>query len=264
MAKKYFKCNPENLCNGASCCKDLVSVPGLSIGDYLRLSEHTGESVESIWRTKGDIGLFLFVPERPNLFTMTLALLHNPCPYLTEDRCTVYENRPIACAEFPWEINVAENGIPENFITYDCLKDVRFTPEQKKFRKELDDLLKEEGDLVAELIWSEISPFVEINCFTAYLTLAEQAKAVQYQRDSKGRSSRLEEATSRAFQLNKRGDFRNGIKGEVLASLLSPVIYSILEDRMAEKLASLVSNKEVRRAHQRTSKKLRRLYRRNK
>ncbi|MBI3190568.1 hypothetical protein HYZ41_02600 [archaeon] len=70
----YFVCNSSALCNGAICCTDQKTRPALCVGDYLRLSWSTGESITEIWHKKGDVFLFNR-DEKPHEFQITLGFL---------------------------------------------------------------------------------------------------------------------------------------------------------------------------------------------
>ncbi|MDI6721503.1 MAG: hypothetical protein QMD85_03870, partial [Candidatus Aenigmarchaeota archaeon] len=76
----YFRCDPINLCNGASCCTSMETKPALSVGDYIRLSKLTGEAPDRIWQEKGDVALYRDDDMDNGEYLILLSLPHDPCP----------------------------------------------------------------------------------------------------------------------------------------------------------------------------------------
>jgi uncharacterized protein len=74
----------------ANCCKTIQ--PGFTDEDIARIAAHLGMSEETF------IGAYLEIdPEEGDHKTKAA-----PCPFLGgDDRCTIYEVRPLGCQEFP-------------------------------------------------------------------------------------------------------------------------------------------------------------------
>lgn len=147
---KYFECKPGELCEKADCCCSRETKPTLSVGDYLRLSEATGEPMDEIWKSKG---MVTASPMPGGLFMLNLSLEHDPCPYLSEMKCSVYEARPIVCATFPMMMlaNHPEQASGENFGGYKCLQNVLPRPEELAQYETIDQILTEEAGIEMHL-----------------------------------------------------------------------------------------------------------------
>ncbi len=164
MAPNYFVCRPGELCDGAACCTSPETRPSLLLGDYIRLSEHTGEPLEKIWREKGDVSLSKFGNMGPTEFLVTLGLLHDPCPYLAHDyRCGVYESRPLGCGSFPFPL-LTENQeeAKTRYGAYRCLDGVEPSPNQIEYAKELHRIMREEAVQDMRILWNGRPRYIQI------------------------------------------------------------------------------------------------------
>ena len=235
---KYFECKTE-LCGGALCCTIPRSKPALSLGDFYRLSEHTGEPLPELWKSKGD--LFPYTGDLPaGLFCLTLSLLHDPCPYLKETKCEVHEIKPTGCANFPDPEFPHQKGSQE---MYPCLRDVKLSSEQITRRKQLQDIQEIEVTAEAKYFWKE-QPIV-INAYTPsdFFELVGQAVKIQQKKDSPAqspRSQRLILAADKMARLVESGDIKTkGLTPFEYSSLLAPVVFPIFEEEVLEMLSNL-------------------------
>ena len=103
-------------CTGCgNCCRETLVM--LTDSDVRRLAEGTGRPLADFVRfvPEGDIGLEKRSPWWVRLATrryvITLRWNRSACVFLGEDnRCTVYEHRPVACREHPFDIQHSESG----------------------------------------------------------------------------------------------------------------------------------------------------------
>jgi Fe-S-cluster containining protein len=244
MTLKYFKCDPENLCDKAECCRDTSALPGLSVGDYIRLSDHTGESITQIWRTKGSLTFSTAEEIAPGRWIAHLSLLHDPCPYLLDDyRCGVHDVKPIGCGSFPLYMMLTEPAeVEESYSHYRCLRNVQPRPEQAVLAKEMFQMMCAEQELDHHMFWKGWIPNVRFTTLTSYFEFFDKAVARQKERDPKGESERtkmLEEAIKTFRQLVEDGTVSQGIQYSVYKSLLGPIVFAYAEDEVAERMDTL-------------------------
>lgn len=94
-----FECHPEVECF-TFCCRDVDLT--LYPYDVLRLKTALGIDSEQFVREH----TYLLRGENPFFPTVKLQLADEkskPCPFLTDDGCSVYDNRPSACRTYPLE-----------------------------------------------------------------------------------------------------------------------------------------------------------------
>jgi Fe-S-cluster containining protein len=242
--EKYFRCEPGTLCDGARCCRSIESVPALSLGDYFRLSEYAGEPMARIWRNRGEIALSDFNDLRECEFLVSLGLMHDPCPYLSEDlMCGVYDARPLGCAAFPFFL-LARNDrqLKENYSGYGCLDGIGMSREQVEFARELNSIMIEDADLTFEFLWEGKPRYVHTPVLGDYIELCREAASLQIERDpgmQSERSKKLGRTISRMSGMIESGEFVNGLSADVYASMLRPVMFPIMEDEIAGKMENL-------------------------
>jgi Fe-S-cluster containining protein len=262
MAERYFICRPNELCERAACCRSLETRPTLGVGDYIRLSEYTGEPVTKIWRERGNINLTHFKGMGTGEFIATLSLLHDPCPYLSDDSaCSVYEVRPLVCADFPFNLLIEERERLEQYKDYDCLRDVRPTPRQVKKWKELKGIMNREADLDCKFFWRG-RPTVTISTIGAYFELVKRAIDLQKVRDPEAkseRSRRLLESSSKMKDLLETGELQNGLQADLYISLITPALFPVIEEQVAWELARM--DERTEELYRETSEKWKRLAR---
>lgn len=89
----------------------------LTDGDLSRIAAHTGEHPRDFvrWVTRDEIQMDdepeAFVRLRQGKRVMTLAHGRRGCRYLgSDDRCTIYDHRPLGCRVFPFDPSFGKDG----------------------------------------------------------------------------------------------------------------------------------------------------------
>ncbi|MFA4820101.1 MAG: YkgJ family cysteine cluster protein [Candidatus Aenigmatarchaeota archaeon] len=239
-----FKCDPYKLCEGAQCCRGNESYPSLSIGDYIRISGATGKPLTALWRDAGDVQLSDFSDLEKGEYLMTLSLLHDPCPYLTDDfRCSIYEARPLGCGSFPFLLfKYDPEQIRENYKHYACLHGIQPSREQIKFGEDVDTLMRKEAELDVRIMWSGKPRYISVPNVAVYGKLALGANEMQERRDPAGRSYRSRRLLRAIDKMNSfvmDGTLSRGINTDLYISMVQPVVFTLVEDEIAKKLSSL-------------------------
>ncbi len=247
MENKYFECKPGELCDGSTCCKTRGTKPALSVGDFIRLSEATGKPITELWKTKGDATITTYSNLRMGEFLVSLGLLHYPCPFLSqENRCTVYDTRPLGCASFPSLLLESHSEqLDAHYSHYACLKGVKLSPRQKRFWKELDQIMFEEAGADIRFLWKNKPPYIHIPALGDYFKMAADAIIKQKERDPRADlcgSRRLIDTVNQMTGIVGRKEPDAGpivFSTADFIDALTPVMYSIIEDDIAERLANL-------------------------
>ena len=107
-------------CTGCgNCCKETIVM--LTDHDIRRIIDGTGKAPQEFIRFfgEGEITIAKRYPFWVRLATrrviMALRWGRNRCIFLDkEDRCTIYEHRPVACREHPFNITLSDTGAVEN------------------------------------------------------------------------------------------------------------------------------------------------------
>jgi|SRR3989338_464638 len=255
MSQNNFVCKPGELCDGAACCTD--TYPAVTLGDYIRLSKYTGESVEGIWRTKGDNHVTILL-QPPGVVIATLGLLNHPCPYLTADfACGVYESRPMPCMAFPF--TEPSELLRKKDSLYRCLHNARFSEQQKSFAAEIEKITEEELKAEHEILWNNVQYAFKISTNEGYFRLANMALTAQAKKDigaKSFRTQRLMEAVGKSRE-TMDGNKILDLHPRKRAELMAPAIYAIMEEPVAQILASL--DDSTMSYFQKTSERLKQL-----
>jgi len=267
MPKRYFKCDPDLYFCQATCCRSHHTQPSLSLGDFVRLSEEFKEPIPEIWRSKGSICLTARKELRNGEFILTLSLLHHPCPYLSsDDKCSIRHVRPLSCAGFPLSLYMY---FPEQVTGYykglHCLQGARPKPAQVKLGKELFRLMMEESALEIDLMWGGKPKYLYMPRSSDFFKLAQKATDLQISRDPDSKSDRNEmilhsisSMTTIAEHFSSIGSKETRMDTSLLRYFVTPVIFSVFEDEIAEKLEKLEDQaKDVFRETSRKWRKLR-------
>ena len=200
MIMKYFECKPGELCEDARCCQSRETKAALSIGDYFRLSELTGEPMVEIWQSKGSISMSPTPGMPSGHYTMNLGF-DSPCPYLSEMKCSVYPARPIPCATFPLMLMTtnpeALNG--ENFKEYKCLQGVSPRPSEMKGFNEIHEIYVKEAELELRL-WP--GRFVDATDGGSFLEAFFSVVRAQKKKDPLAKERRLRNILKYADKVN--------------------------------------------------------------
>ena len=217
--------------------------PTLSVGDYVRLSEYTGEPITEIWKSRGDVALHVYDTERGK-FSVNLSLLHDPCSYLTEEnRCGVHDARPLACASFPiFQFMFKEEEIKQgHYDIYGCMKNAMPKPEQIELGYELWRIMLAEAKYHLDFLGGE-PMYVNLPSTGNYFQLAGKACELQMSRDPLGMEKRtymLKNSVEKMASLADEAVSGLVLDGSLYAHLLSPVMFSIMEDEIAGRLDNL-------------------------
>jgi Fe-S-cluster containining protein len=97
-----------------ACCRQLVPltlpeiaffqdlVSGLSLRQRQRILQQAGESMALLW--KGDLGspTEMWRKSKSELRSIALRWFENsvPCPFLVDESCSIYQDRPLICREY--------------------------------------------------------------------------------------------------------------------------------------------------------------------
>jgi Fe-S-cluster containining protein len=137
--EKYFKFR----CTGCgNCCKEPL-LP-LTDGDIKRVVRHTGEASHELvrWVDRNGIDMddepeaFVTLPQGKRV--MVLRHAGGGCRYLgSDDRCTIYNHRPLGCRIFPFDPSYADGGKLRRLKLIqatDCLYELDGDNDQDKVR----------------------------------------------------------------------------------------------------------------------------------
>ncbi|MBM4258477.1 MAG: YkgJ family cysteine cluster protein [Deltaproteobacteria bacterium] len=103
-------------CTGCgNCCRDTVVC--LTDADIQRIVDGTGKAVSSFVQFYDDDGVALaasspfWVPFSDKPAVMGLRSTRGHCVFLDgENRCTIYEHRPVTCRQHPFDVQLSETG----------------------------------------------------------------------------------------------------------------------------------------------------------
>lgn len=240
MTNGYFECKPGKICKNADCCRSKYANPSIGIGDYLRISKYTDESILDIWETKGSVSLYYRGCAE---FTVLLSFLHDPCPYLTnENKCRIYEVRPVVCALFPFLSTKTSGQLDAESKNFKCLKNVNFSKEQISKWEEMFKIAKLESDIEFDNFWMGKPIELSMPKVGDYFKLASQALGLQQSRDPnavKPLTKLLLSTVNEMVECQKNGEFKKGLKGVDCKSWLRPVVYTIIHNAIATKIEAI-------------------------
>jgi Fe-S-cluster containining protein len=127
-----FHCDPA--CSRPGCKNQDLQVP-VSLVDLVAAALHRGESVSANYHGRYSLGLLS--NERDDWIRTVSLRLKKPCPFLENDRCSIYPVRPLPCILFPEYLvqagSLAENAGKDHFRDYLCLaRPILLSPERAK------------------------------------------------------------------------------------------------------------------------------------
>ena len=149
-----FNCFPGVSCF-TSCCRDITIV--LTPYDVLRLKDNLKIS-------SGDFldKYTIMIPKKGHLIPMVILKMNETdkkCPFVTQEGCTVYADRPWPCRMYPLDMN--DDG------TYSLIADSsRCLGLEEKDTKKISDWLETQN----------ISPYEEMNEYLSSLTIQLQSQ----------------------------------------------------------------------------------------
>ena len=143
--KSDFECDPT--CTRPGCKNHDLQIP-VSIIDLLGAAMYRDTSVSVIY--PGNYSLGLLSDEREDWIRTVSLRLKKPCPFLENDRCSIYPVRPLPCILFP-EYLVNEgtfeaNARKDHFKDYLCFQRlIPLSPERAKVMAQLKKMWKRES-----------------------------------------------------------------------------------------------------------------------
>ncbi len=227
---KPFECKPGVYCKAADCCRNLDTTVSVSVGDYLRLSQLTGEPIVDLWRSKGEI-VTLHIQENDGFF-VNIALFHDPCPYLSDSlACKAYDARPLDCRGFPYtSFLFYKDQVDLMQKKYRCTRGMFMDEKQKKNYRLLDQIIKEESLAELRFLWPDGVPTFKIKYSSDLADLMTKAHA------SNGPRQERIAIGAREVQANIKN---NEISALVLSQHLPKIIFPIVANDIERRLASL-------------------------
>jgi len=131
-------------CGGCgTCCHLWIPV---TEEDVQRLMEATGRPVEQIVQfvepsrfgaSPGTVAWIKFGPRRRDRRVMCLREIRDKCLYLKNDRCIVYEHRPVVCREHPFVLTLDDSERRIESIELSEVCECSHTLDGKVFRRDL-------------------------------------------------------------------------------------------------------------------------------
>lgn len=114
-------------CTGCgNCCKDVI-VPVTS-EDVQRIKRGTGQASEEIveYYDSSEIDTGSrdpgWIKMRAGRRILGLKKKRGACQYLKDDRCTIYEHRPVTCRRYPFNLALDEHGRLKKLSIHDAVK----------------------------------------------------------------------------------------------------------------------------------------------
>jgi Fe-S-cluster containining protein len=250
MEKRCFSCDPKKYGCNAGCCSGNKSIPELMVADFLRISENAGIPIHEIWDQHGFISLFTMDNMPQFHFKLGTGLFHEPCPYLNlENRCGIYDARPIACFDFPLNIFLDHGDLKIAASRYKCLSgEIVLSENQQHTRRELEKLYKKGAQLDIKYFWNNGLGYVDLSDIGSYPSRWEKATQIQLRRDPNGESPRTQRllGTIKKYQkfmseIKSRSMFQKQvyIDGNEYASLWSPVLFSFFGGAISRQFQNL-------------------------
>jgi Fe-S-cluster containining protein len=133
----------EDCVKTINCCNSLgksIDLPIITIDELKNLSLKAGIPENEIIERND---------ENKNVFALKSST-NGGCPFYMDDACTIYENRPIDCRMFPFDIKSdAQGGYNLVFYTSACSKEIK-----------LDDYIDIVDLIIAEM-YPKIKPYIE-------------------------------------------------------------------------------------------------------
>ena len=143
--KSDFNCDPT--CTRPGCKNQDLQIP-VSIIDLLGAALYRDQSVSATYQ--GNYSLGLLSNEREDWIRTVNLRVKKPCPWLENDRCSIYPVRPLPCILFP-EYLVNEgtfeaNARQDHFKDYLCFRHlIPLSPERAKVMAQLKRMWKRES-----------------------------------------------------------------------------------------------------------------------
>lgn len=143
--KSDFHCDPA--CVRPGCKNQDLQIP-VSIVDLLGAALHRDKSVAATY--PGNYALGLLSNDREDWIRTVTLRLKKPCPFLENDRCSIYPVRPLPCILFPEylvnEGTLEANARQDHFKDYLCFqRPIPLSPERANVMTQLKKMWTREG-----------------------------------------------------------------------------------------------------------------------
>jgi Fe-S-cluster containining protein len=138
----------DKVCNHCgSCCSVKVININLSAADIWRICSHLDISVDEFFKKYGGLKLF-GDPRNPEIFDLDIGL-EIPCKFRENNRCAIYDARPVNCRIFPYWVftTVPEDKLKDTLGTYRCSYNLKNKKAYKKYEQAVSKILLEEAKL---------------------------------------------------------------------------------------------------------------------
>ncbi|MDD5086522.1 MAG: YkgJ family cysteine cluster protein [Candidatus Nanoarchaeia archaeon] len=184
--KSNFQC-----LNCGKCCNSYYAQINITIGDIIRISDFMKKPISYI--LKNFIGINAFGdPENPEKFSYEFGI-NMPCALRKDEKCSVYQARPLNCRLFPyWVLVHASKSGSKDFIddSYKCMSGINLNEKELKkydnYVKVIGEALMEEGEFTDKILDDiQIMRSVDLQHNQDYKKIAEKYKDVQKPEDFK-------------------------------------------------------------------------------
>jgi len=151
--KAGFKCR-----NCGKCCSAFYAQINLTIGDLIRISGFLEKPVSYV--LENFVGINPFGdPENPTKFSYELGI-NMPCVLRKNEKCSVYEARPLNCRLFPYWVLVQEFVFNKKEIidkSYKCMNNLKLKRDKIKkysdYSKLVGDILMQEASFTDNILY---------------------------------------------------------------------------------------------------------------
>ncbi len=148
-----FKCM-----NCGKCCSAFYSQINVTVGDLIRISGFLEKPISYI--LKNFVGINPFGdPENPTKFSYEPGI-NMPCLLRKNERCSIYEARPLNCRLFPYWILVQTFVFNQNKMidkSYKCMNNLKLKKDEIKkysdYSKIVGDILIQEASLTDNILY---------------------------------------------------------------------------------------------------------------
>ena len=173
---------------GQCCGEDRRININLSVGDIFRICNHLKISVDVFFEKYAGVKEFKD-PKQGDYPDLGLDI---PCKFRKDNRCSVYEARPVNCRIFPYWVLalVPEENLKEVLKNNKCKYDLGKKEVYRKYQAAIAKILLEEAkwfELDKELDISKIKEVIARNLFRISKNSKELEKAENILNDSKDR-----------------------------------------------------------------------------
>jgi len=175
--KASFKC-----INCGKCCSAFYAQINLTIGDLIRISGFLEKPAG--YALKNFVGINPFGdPANPTKFSYELGI-NMPCLLRKNQRCSVYEARPLNCRLFPYWILVQAFVFNKKEMidkSYKCMKNLELTGDNLKkysdYTKIIGNILMQEASLTDNIVYKlDIKHSVDISKNKTYKKILTKYK----------------------------------------------------------------------------------------